>query len=76
MLLLKALQLVPQVKEDAKAADAEELPPNSSGDLLPAAEEAFLASLGWTDCTEERGSAPSNFRIAAFRAQQKGGLRR
>lgn len=63
----------PQVKEDANAADAAGLLPASSGDLLPAAEEAFLASLGWTDTTEDGGSGLSNFKITAFRAQQNGG---
>lgn len=62
-----------QVKEDAKAADAEELPPASNGHLLPAAEEAFLASLGWSDCTEETGPGVSGFRVTAFGAQQNGG---
>jgi hypothetical protein len=62
-----------QVKEDAKAADAEELPPASSGNLLHAAEDSFLASLGWTDCTEESGAGLSGFRVSAFGAHQNGG---
>lgn len=56
----------------AVAANPAALLPACSGDLLPAAEEAFLRSLGWTDCTENEGlgAGLSDQEIAAFRAQQ------